>query len=556
MNAADLRRLLVERFPAENERHEWKGWRSLRHNVSGTKGEDLISYVSALANMDGGCIVMGVEDGTLAPTGIADTGDYTPHNLPHRLLGRCANLLSLNLRVEELQADDTGAVVWVLHVPRHAPRRPVYAHDRAWQRDHDKLVPLRDDRLAAILGEALIGEDWSAGVVPMATFADLDATALALARRQFAAKHAQERWAGEVAHWSDTTFLDKARLTAHGGVTRAALLLLGRADSAARLLSPQPAEIVWKLPQERVVKPFGPPFLLATSELMARIRNPVIKLFPELQLIPVQVPRYHSQLVLEALHNCIAHQDYGRGERIVVEEWPARLRLVNAGAFIDGRPEDYFEGHRTPRLYRNPWLAAAMDEIGMIDKAGFGISDMVQIQRRRFLPLPDYVGSDATQTVFNVLGQALSLDYSRLLMEQPDLDLATVLLLDLLQKGHALSVEQRRSLRQRGLAEGRGDRTTISAGVAAATGREAEYVDASGLDSAHFRALVARLLALGPQPRAKINRLLLDKLPALIVGDARRRAYVKALLQDMVRRGEIENVGGATKAARWALVRH
>lgn len=555
MNAADLQRLLIERFPTENERHEWKGWRSLKHNVSGSKGEDLISYVSALANMDGGCIVMGVEDATLVPAGMADTGDCTPQNLPHRLLGRCANLLSLHLHVEELRAADTGAVVWVLHVPRHAPRRPVYAHDRAWQRDHDKLVPLRDDRLAAILGEALIGEDWSASVVPTATLADLDAPALALARRQFAGKHAQERWVGEVARWSDATFLDKARLTAHGGVTRTALLLLGRADSAARLLSPHPAEIVWKLPQERLVKPFGPPFLLATSELMARIRNPVIKLFPDSQLIPVQVPRYHSQLVLEALHNCIAHQDYSRGERIVVEEWPARLRLVNAGAFIDGRPEDYFEGHRTPRLYRNPWLAAAMDQIGMIDKAGFGISDMVQIQRRRFLPLPDYAGSDATQTVFNVLGQALSLDYSRLLMAQPDLDLATVLLLDLLQKGHVLSVEQRRSLRQRGLAEGRGDRTTISAGVAAATGREAEYVDASGLDSAHFRALVGRLLALGPQPRAKINRLLLDKLPALIVGDARRRAYVKALLQDMVRRSEIENVGGATKAARWALVR-
>lgn len=179
---------------------------------------------------------------------------------------------------------------------------------------------------------------------------------------------------------------------------------------------------------------------------------------------------------------------------------------------------------------------------------------MVRIQRQRFLPLPDYEGSDALQTVFNVQGQALSLDYSRLLMAQPDLDLATVLLLDMLQKGQALSPEQRRQLRQRGLVEGRGARTTISAGVAAATGREAEYVDASGLDSEHFRALVLKLLALGPQPRAKINRLLLDKLPAAIVGDTRRRAYVKVLLQEMVRRRDIENVGGATKAARWALV--
>ena len=135
-------------------------------------------------------------------------------------------------------------------------------------------------------------------------------------------------------------------------------------------------------------------------------------------------------------------------------------------------------------------------------------------------------------------------------MEQPQIDLATVLLLDLLQKGHALSAAQRQQLRQRGLIEGRGMRTTISAGVAAATGREAEYVHASGLDSEHFQALVRKMLALGPQPRAAINRLLLDKLPAAIAGDERRRAYVKSLLQDMVRQGEIQNVGGQTKAAR------
>lgn len=553
MNASELQRHLRERFPAEDDRREWKGWRNLRHNVSGAKGEDLLCYVSALANMDGGCVVIGVADGSLAPTGVEEPGDYTPENLPHRLLGRCANLPSLGLHVEALHSDDTGAVVWLVHVPRHAPRKPVYAHDTAWQRDHDKLVPLREDRLAAILAEPLAGEDWTAVVVSSATPDDLDAEALAVARRQYAAKNARAKWAGEIVRWSDTEFLDRARLTAHGAFTRAALLLLGRAERVLPQLAGHPAEISWKLPAERVVEHFAPPFLLATSALMQRIRNPIIKLLPESQLIPVQVPRYDTRLVLEALHNCIAHQDYARGERVVVEEWPDRLRLSNAGGFIDGRPEDYFAGARTPSRYRNLWLAAAMDEIGMIDKAGFGISNMVRIQRERFLPLPDYRGSTAATTVFNVMGQTLSLDYSRLLMEQPELDLATVLLLDLLQKGHALGAEQRQHLRSRGLIEGRGVRATISAGVAAATGRETEYVDASGLDGAHYRALVRKLLAMGPQPRPVINRLLLGKLPASIAGDSRRSAYVKNLLQEMARDGEIVNVGGPTNAARWAL---
>ncbi len=553
MKAAELQRALRERFPKENERHEWKAWRNLRHKVNGKASEDLVSYVSAISNMNGGSVVIGVEDTTLVPVGIADCGDYTPENLPHRLLGSCANLPSLGLSVEVLHATDTGALVWVLHVPRHAPRKAVIAHSKAWQRDGDSLVTLRDDRHAAILSEGLVGEDWSAVVVPKASLADLDPDALALARRQYAAKHAQARWSQEIAGWDDATFLDKAKLTVHGGMTRAALLLIGRAESAV-LLSPHPAEIVWKLPQDRSAESFFPPFILATTQVLARIRNPIIKLFPESQLIPVQLPRYDTRLVLEALHNCIAHQDYGLGARVVVEEWSERLRFLNAGNFFDGVPGDYFLGRCTPKRYRNQWLAAAMDQIGMIDKAGFGIKDMVEIQRKRFLPLPDYVGSDAHQTVFNVMGQALSQDYSRLLMEQPNIDLATILLLDLLQKGEELSTAQRQELRQRGLVEGRGHRTTISASVAAATGREAEYVDAVGLDDDHFRALVLKLLAVGPQPRAKINLLLLGKLPATIQGKERRVAYVTALLQAMVRRGEIENVGGATKAARWAKV--
>lgn len=550
MNSAELQRLLLARFPKEDESHEWKGWAGLMHNVSGKKGEDLLSYVSALANMDGGCIVVGAADATLAPTGVRDPGDYTPENLPHRLLGRCAHLPSLGLHVELLRAEDTFAEVWVIHVPRHAPRQPVVAHSQAWQRDHDRLVPLRPDRLAAILAEPLIGQDWSAVIVPGATLADLDPDALALARRQYAGKHAAQRWAPEIANWSNATLLDRARLTVHGQLTRSALLLLGRTDCASRLLQ-HPAEILWKVPQERTARPFGPPFVLTTSDVMAHIVNPMIKLFPDSQLIPVQVPRYEARLVLEALHNALAHQDYERNERIVLEEWPSRLRLENAGAFVDGRPQDYFTGERTPRLYRNPWLAVAMNEIGMIDKAGFGISDMVKIQRERFLPLPDYDGSDERKTVFNVMGKSLSLDYSRLLMREPGMDLANVLLLDHLQKGHSLTREQRQQLRRLGLAEGRGARTTISAAVAAATGREAQYVNAAGLDNQHYRALLLKLLSMGPQPRAAINQLLLSKLPDTIVGDARRRAFVKELLQDMHRRGEIENVGGATKAARW-----
>ena len=196
--AAELQRWLRAQFPRENERHEWKEWHSLKSNISGRKGDDLVSYISALANMDGGCVVIGAQDKTLTPTGIRDFADYTAENVVHRVLGKTPGLPSMGLHVQELRAGDTGAVVWLVHVPRHAPRELVLAHDKAWQRDGDSLVELREDRRRAILAENLAGEDWSAAVVPDATLDDLDEAAIAKAREERDTQRRAGTWAAQL----------------------------------------------------------------------------------------------------------------------------------------------------------------------------------------------------------------------------------------------------------------------------------------------------------------------------------------------------------------------
>ncbi|MDB5851867.1 MAG: transcriptional regulator [Rhodoferax sp.] len=550
MNAIELQRHLHSRFPVENARHEWKAWHSLKSNVSGRKGEDLASYVSAFANMDGGCMVLGVRDQTLAIAGIGDLAEYTVENLPHRIFGRTPNLPSVGLWVEALQASDTGAVVWIVHIPRHAPRQPVYAHDKAWQRDGDSLVELRPDRLQGILREPLAGVDWSAGIVANATLEDLDPEALAKARVKFAAKHQQERWAADMIGWDTAEFLDRAKITLHRKITRSALILLGRAESVA-LLSPGVAEMLWKVPDERIAKHFGPPFILTTTALGQHIRNPNIKLFPATELLAIELPRYDTQVVLEGLHNCVAHQDYEQSARIVVLETPGRLQLTSLGGFVDGKPEDYYLGQRTPSVYRNPWLAHAMNNVGMIDKGGYGIRDMVATQRKRYLPLPDYEGSTQTRTVFNVYGQAIDENFSKLLMERTDLPLEQVIWLDRVQKRVRIGDDQAALLRRAKLIEGRKPQFFVAAKVAIATGQVVQYVHRKGLDARHYRALVLELLALGPQPRSTINQLLMPKLTDTLDSERRRKEFIKNLLQDMAREGQIQNIGGATKAAKW-----
>lgn len=561
MTALEVQAWLRARFTKEDTRCEWKEWTSLKQNISGRKGEDLVSYISALANMDGGCIVVGVQDGSLAVTGIQDFADYTVENVLHRILGKTPNLPSLGLRVAPLQASDTGAIVWLVHVPRHSPRQPVYAHDKAWQRDGDSLTPLRPDRHDAILNEPLPGQDWSAVVLPAAMLTDLDAQALAVARQNYGKRHVNAPWAADIARWSDAVFLDKVKLTINGSITRAALLLLGRAQSR-HWLSPSVAEISWKLPEERAIEHFGPPFLLTTTQVLQRIRNPNIKLFPATRLLAEEMPKYDTRVILEALHNCVAHQDYERCARIVVEEHRGHLLFRNEGGFFDGEPAQYLAGTRTPGRYRNKFLTAAMVELDMIDTAGYGIHDMFNTQRGRFLPLPDYDASTVREVTLKIYGQVIDENYSKLLMERSDLPLEHVLWLDRVQKKLKVDALQIVELRKGGLIEGRKPHWHVSASIAAVTGAQSEYILNRGFgDDYYKRLMLERLDKFGPASGRQLRELIWDKLPNALSLQA-RETKVKNLRTTLRLRGldgkqiEIDPVGPARGAsAIWRIKR-
>jgi ATP-dependent DNA helicase RecG len=245
----ELREHLKALYPKEDEGCDWKAFTNLKNAMSSKPGEDVESYVSAIANMKGGHLVVGVKDKTLDIVGIQNFHNYTVENIRPRLAGRCAHLNSEKLRVEPFKADDTGKVVWVIHIPQHEPRLPVYAHGKPWQRLGDSLVPMRPERLNAILGEPIEFEDWSVAIVEKAAIADLDETALTTARGKFKERNSAKEWHVEIDSWDWSTFLDKAKLTVNGRITRACLLLLGK-RTVAHHLSPHPAQITWKLDAE------------------------------------------------------------------------------------------------------------------------------------------------------------------------------------------------------------------------------------------------------------------------------------------------------------------
>ena len=357
MTELELQQYLLSKYPKENEGCEWKEFKNLKNDFCGKEKDDVISYISALSNMEGGHLVIGVVDNTLEIVG-TDTYNYDVQKARLRLTDQCANLPSEGLLVEEFITDDTRKTVWIIHVPKHLKRRPVYAHNKAWQRIDDSLVELTDSRLADILDERESTYDWSAVVIEDATIEDLDTKAIELAREGYKERYPQ--YAHDCDTWSDKVFLDRACLTIDGKITRTTLLLVGKEEKAHKLN--HIAQIVWKCFQDG--QTFGDiytiPFIRTTSELLNRIRNYRFKIYPKNSLIPAEVWKYDTESILEGLHNSIAHQKYESGSRIIVTEDKDKLTFQNEGYFFEGTYTQYITGEKTPRNYRNPALVKAM----------------------------------------------------------------------------------------------------------------------------------------------------------------------------------------------------
>jgi ATP-dependent DNA helicase RecG len=309
-------------------------------------------------------------------------------------------------------------------------------------------------------------------------------------------------------------------------------------------LSPHPAQLTWKLEgAERAYEHFLPPFLLSSSLLYQRIRNIQLRLLPEYELLPVEVSKYDQKIVLEALHNCIAHQDYTRSARVVVTERPDRLIFENEGSFFEGQPSDYLEGNKIPRRYRNPFLAQAMAELNMIDTMGYGIHDMHARQVRRYFPMPDYDLDEANAVKLTIYGSVVDPAYSRLLIQKTDLPLADVLALDRVQKKLPIPDEAVARLRRAGLIEGRKPHFHVSATVAKVTASKADYIRTRAQDDTFYAKLLMDYLEkFGEASRAEINTLLLDKLSDALTAE-QKEDKIGNLLTKLRRRGLIHNAG-------------
>ena len=519
------------------------------------KTSEIGRYFSALANeanlrgAESGWLIFGVNNKSRTVVGTNYRPDTEQLNgLKHQMAQGTEPSITFRAIYELHHAAGRTLLFEIPAAPRGMP---VAWQGHFYARAGESLTSLGLDKQDEIRNQTL-AQDWTAQLVSGATLDDLDDEAVNKARESFAKKYANRVSVEAVMGWPLRTFLDRARVTRDGHITRATLLLLGKAESAWRL-NPHPAQLTWSLEgPERAYEHFGLPFLLNTTRLYQRIRNIQLRILPQDELLPVEVSKYDQKIVLEALHNCIAHQDYSRNGRVVVTEQQDRLIFINEGGFYDGQPDEYVQGTKIPRRYRNPFLAQAMAELNMIDTMGYGIRDMYVGQARRYFPMPDYDLSEQNTVQMTLYGSVVDIAYSRLLIQKTDLPLTDVLALDRVQKKLPIPEDTAAHLRKAGLIEGRKPKYIVAARVAAATASKADYIRTRAQDDEFYAKLLTDYLEkFGEASRAEINKLLLDKLSD-VLDAGQKEKKIANLLTKLRRAGRITNTGSRGQPA-WKL---
>ncbi len=533
-------------------------WIEFKHNKS-FKNQAIGEYISALSNSANLCnqpyayIVWGVENdshniiGTSFHIKSEKEGNqelefWLMQNLNPKIDFSCHELTIKNKKIS------------LIKIPA-AKGQPTKFKGIAYTRIGSNKTELKNypDK-ERILWQSNPTTDWSIEICTNATINDLDETAIFQAKRKYKEINKNKAFYSEIDTWDNETFLDKAQITKNKQITNAALILLGKPEST-HFLSPARIQITWKLDtDEQAYEHFTAPFFISVNRVVEKIRNVKYKILPFNSLLPIEVNKYDEWIILEALNNCIAHQDYSLNSRIIVTETIERLTFQNAGNFYDGTVEDYTLKNKTPDKYRNSFLADAMKNLGMIDTIGYGIKKMFQLQRARYFPLPDYNLSEPKKVILSIPGKIINENYSRLLIDKKDLDLNTIVLLDKVQKKQTVTKEEVKKLRKQKLIEGRVPNIYISSQVAGIKDNKQEYIKHKAFDTKYYKDLILEYLKEYKQAsRDDIDRLVIDKLSDILDVTQKRKKINNILFAMSKKDKTIKNIG-ATKTPIWVLI--
>ena len=549
-NTEELIDILLEML--KNPENEYVEFKKAKNNFDIDK---LGKYFSAMSNeatlkdKQYGWIIFGIDDKThnIEGTNYCFNNDF--NDIKKQISDNTTDNVSF---IEIYPLIYQGSRLIMFQVPA-AIGTPMNWKGFPYGRTGESLVPLDARKIEQI--KATANFDWTRKVIEKATIDDLDSKAISVAREQFKIKNQGKDIANEIDKLTDIEFLNKAKVTINGKITKTAMLLLGKNENDY-LIEDYTPKITWKLYDDNNVidyEHFGIPFILNVEKVREKIRNLRYRyMVGENTLFPKEVDKYDNYTLRELLNNAIVHQDYKVNGPINVMEFKDKLVISNQGYFIPKSIENVLKDGFSSPYYRNPFLATAMVNLNMIDTVGSGIRRVFNNQKSRFFPMPDYDLSESNSVKVTLYGKIIDENYTRILFEKTDLSIDKVILLDRVQKGYNISKEQSDYLKKDKLIEGRFPRIYISSNIAQIVDDKVNYIDNKGLDNTYYRDYIVNYLKeFKKATRQEINQFIYPKLPSTFSEEDKNKR-VKYLLTTLRKQNIIVNNGSDTKPI-WVL---
>ncbi len=524
-----------------------------KSDVKSLPDRELISSLVAMANTEGGQLLLGVEDdgsiSGLHPNHANLTG------LPVLIANRTNP--SLTVMVEKINLKG----VPIAHVTVPKSRQLVSTSEGLLQRRRLKL----DGKPEAVpfYPHEFLQRQSSMGVT--------DPSALTLENlgiedfdplQRLRIRNAIQTYGGDqnLLPLADDELDDALGLVGNSNGVRhptiAGLLLLGT-ESLLRhnLPSHEVAFQVLRNTDVLVNEFFHKPLLETFEEVERLFRVRVEEEEIQQGLFRVPIPNFDRRAFREAFVNALVHRDYHSLGTINVKLDNNGLTISNPGGFVEGVSLANILV-AAPRS-RNPLLADIIKRIGLAERTGRGIDRIFEGMLRFGRPSPDYSTSSSSSVSVQMISTDADTDFLRMVLRREELTgtampFDSLLILAALRQERRLGLADLASTTQKstnlvravieklleaGMVEAhgtsRGRTYTLSASIYERQGRKAAYVRQTGFDSIQREQMVLRYIDM----HGSIKRADVMELCHL----TRDQAY--KMLMRLKNRGDIRQVG-------------
>lgn len=343
----------------------------------------LSDYCAAIANEEGGKLILGVNDKTRKVIGTRAFLENW-NTLSHNLLQR----LSIRVNVEEFFYE--GKRVLIFHIPKHFLGQPVMSNEVYWMRAGESLVPMDAQTLQKIFAE--IVPDFSAEIVPDFSLDDID---------NMAFERMRELWSNHLNRPEYKTFpIDKTLynlgLLSEKGLNFAALVLIGKKEKIDLLLSDAEIIFEWRGEQNKTAHDFRvtwrAPFFAILDNIWETINARNIRFPFQEGFVQREIFAFHKKVIREVIFNAVAHRDYrAHGQSIFIKASPKEFFIESPGGLMPGIT---IENILYRKAWRNRCIAEVFEKTHLVERSGQGMDDIFEITIREGKGMPDLSKTD------------------------------------------------------------------------------------------------------------------------------------------------------------------